>query len=445
MPRIPGWKPPAVDRFTLPNGLRVCVIERDSFPTETVHLLLHCGGHADPPERRGCAALTAEVLDTGTESATALEISASLERHGSSLSIRGGQDATILSLSALHRYLAPSLATVADLLLHPNFPEPELDRLRKRRLSTLAQAKDRPASLAGLSFQRLAYGSLHPYGTDAAGTEASLGTIGRAHLVEFHARHFRPGRATLFLLGRTGRTEAEGLLSDGLGEWSGVAPPDADPPSAPDARPGICVIDRPGSPQSEIRIGAPAMPRRSEEYFPAIIVNRVLGGQFNSRLNANLRERRGLTYGAGSSFGFGKFGGPFVVHTAVETAATGEAIGEIFRELDLMRSEGLTESEMEIAREGLAGGFALMFETPSQIAGVLQNTALYGLPEDYYDSYLDRLWTITIADAARFARARLDRSGMTAVVVGDARALAPQLEGSPFGPVRIATPENLGI
>jgi zinc protease len=439
-----GWRPPRAGRSNLENGLRLWHIERESFPYETVHLVLHAGGHADSPSLRGCATLTADLLDCGTHSATALEISAALERMGSHVAIRGGLDGTTITLSSLHRHLPDSLKTLGEILRAPSFPPEELERVRKRRISSLEHQRQRPAAVAALVLQRVLYGDAHPYGSDPAGSATSLGSITREDCAAFHASHLRPGRSTLFLLGRTGEDEGRRLLEEALNGWDGRAPEDRTPDPPPATAPEVVIIDRPGSAQSEIRLGAPGIKRHHPAFFASVLMSRILGGEFNSRLNANLREQKGFTYGVWSSFGFGKFGGPFQVGTAVATSVTGEALGEIFSELEKMRTGGVTEEETRRAREGTASGFALAFETPSQIALIYQNAPLYGFSEDYYDSYLDLLGAVGSEQVTQAARDTLDLHRMKVVVVGDASAILPQLGSGEFTP-RVCSLADLGL
>jgi zinc protease len=197
----------------------------------------------------------------------------------------------------------------------------------------------------------------------------------------------------------------------------------------------VYLIDRPGAPQSEIRIGSPALARNSPDYFPATVMNRVLGGQFSSRINMNLREKRGLTYGARSAFIFLKQPGPFMVAGGFTGSGTGEAAEQLLLEIGAMHREGVTDQELEFSRMGLSGGFALSFETPFQVAGALQNIVLYGLPDDYYERYIQSLASVTSGDVIRVARATLDPDAMAILVVADAAGTKGGLESLGRGEV----------
>jgi zinc protease len=208
---------------------------------------------------------------------------------------------------------------------------------------------------------------------------------------------------------------------------------------------GLHLLDRPTSAQSEIRIGKPSLRRNSPDFFPVIVMNRMLGGQFTSRLNATLREKHGFTYGAWSSFGFGTLGGPFMAGAAVQTINTGEAVREFFRVIEGVQGGGLTGEELRSSIDGIAGGFALAFETPGQVASVLANIVLYDLPDDYYSTYLDRLHEVSTESVRSVAVKYLGTSTMATVMVGDAQSILHQLESLGLGPVKVTTPDGLGL
>ena len=433
---LAGLTLPPVQKAELSSGLPVWIVEQHRNPQVVVSIGLQSGSSRDPQGKSGTAALTAELLDAGTGSRDALAISESVEFIGASLSYRAGADATFGTLLTLNRHLVRGIALFADVLVNPSFPVPEFERLKAQRLTSLIEMKDRAAAVASNAFMRVIYGEEHPYGKDSSGTEQSVSGLTRDDICGFYRDHYIPANATLIVVGDTTIAEILPVLERELGGWKGGPVPAAAAVSPPPAAPArVYLIDRPGAPQSEIRIGSPSLARNSPDYFPANVMNRVLGGQFSSRINLNLREKRGYTYGARSSFIFLKQRGPFLVSGAFTGAKTGEAAEQLLLEIGAMHREGITEEELEFSRKGLTGGFALSFETPFQVAGALQSIVLYGLPEDYYERYIQNLASVTLEDVMRVARSTLDPDTMAILVVADREGTREGLESLGRGDV----------
>ena len=444
---LPGDLPrvvlPPVQKTILSNGLRVWLVEQHRTPQVVVAIVIPVGGSDDPPGRSGTAALTAELLDAGTSSRDALAISESVEFIGASLSFRAGSDATFGTLLTLRRHLEAGLALFADVLVDPAFPSAEFERLRNQRLTSLIQMKDRASSVATNAFMRVLYGDDHPYGHDPSGSEASVRSLTHEAVRAFYGEHFTPRGASLIVVGDATMDDVLPLLERELGGWSAGPRRSFSQIPPPPARPArVYLIEKPGAPQAEIRIGSPALARNSADYFAATVMNRVLGGQFSSRINLNLREKRGLTYGARSAFIFLKEPGPFMVSGAFTGARTGEAAAQLLLEIGAMHREGVTDEELEFSRKGLTGGFVLGFETPFQIAGALETIILYGLPEDYFEHYIQNLAAVTHDDIRRVARAAIDPAGMAVLAVGDAHEAGKGLESLGRGEVAVLDAEG---
>ena len=423
------FTPPPVERRQLPNGLQLWLVERPDLPLVEASLVLRCGAGRDPREKSGAASLTADVLDTGSSTKDALAISTALEQLGTTLRARAGYDGSSIALTSLVRHAARSFELLAEVVTDPVFPEREVERLRKQHLAAILQQKDRPATVASLLLQRAVYGADHPYGTDIGGTERSVMSLRRSDLVEFWTMFYRPAGAVLMVAGPLTADELESIARPLSERWTGSEPAGeiAEPKRA--AGTGVLLLDRPRSAQSEIRIGGVGLRRNSPDFFPAIMLNRILGGQFSSRLNANLRERHGYTYGAWSAYSFGRVPGPFVAGAAVQSAVTGDALGEMVREITEIRKNGVTPEELEFARGGILGAFALAFESPAQLLSILQNIVLYGLPQDYYATYTENIRRVTPEQVRRVADETLSTEFMSTVVVGDLASVRPQLEG----------------
>ena len=441
--KVPRVELPGIQKTRLKDGLAIWLVEQHELPIVALNLVLQTGADHDPLDKPGIATMTAEVLDAGTKTMDALQISEKLEFIGASLTVRSNFDGTFVNLVTLTKHFDEAIGVFADVVAQPTFPLKEFERLKKQRLTALLQQRDRAATIASLSFNHIIYGFNHPYGNDPSGTEKSLNAMTRDDLVTFYTTYYRPNNATLIIVGDVTLKEIIPKLEKGFEQWTPGEIPSLQFASVPktDAQ-RVYLIDKPGAPQSEIRIGYPALARTTPDFFPVIVMNRLLGGQFSSRLNMNLRERRGFTYGARSSFTFNKQPGPFVASGGVTTAKTDSSIREFLYEIDRMHREGVTADELEFSKKGLSGSFALSFETPGQIAGALQNIVLYNLPENYYETYLHNIDKVSLDDVRRVTSAYLETSKMAVVVVGDNKIIKGGVEKLHLGEIVLCDVEG---
>ena len=425
----PRFQLPRVQRRKLSNGLNVLVVEHKELPVVTLNLVVKSGAAADPRERPGVASLTADLLDEGTKTLSALELSNALASIGARLSAGADFDSTGVSLLTLKRHLDRALDLYADVVLNPAFPENDLKRLRSSRLTALQQRRDDANAIAGLVYSSLLYGREHPYGHPAVGDEQSLPLISEQDVRRFYETYYRPNNSALIVVGDVTPAQLMPKLEKAFGAWRrgdvpavDVAPPAAGP------RGGIYLVDRPGAAQSVIQIGQIGVARSTPDYFPLLVMNTILGGGFVSRINLNLREEKGYTYGARSGFDYRRGPGPFTASAGVETRVTKESVTEFLKELRGIRGAvPVTERELEYAKQGLIRGFPRTFETPDQIAGRLASVVLYDLPDDYFNSYLARVRAVTLKDVERVANRYLDPDRMAILVVGDRKVIEPGL------------------
>jgi zinc protease len=422
--KTPKVQLPKIQKAKLTNGLNVWLVEHHELPVIAFNLVIQAGSDHDPIDKPGIATMTADVLDEGTTTRDALKIADELEFIGASLGVRSDADGSYLTLNTITKRLDEALSVYADVLVNPTFPQKEFERLRKQRQTALLQQKDRPPAIASIAFNHIVYGSNHPYGNDASGTEKSLNAMTREDLLQFYNSYYRPNNATLIIVGDGTLGDITKRLEKLLAGWKSAPTPTFALPSVPivDKR-RLYLIDKPGAAQSEIRIGYPAAARNTPDFFPLSLMNRALGGQFSSRLNLNLREKHGFTYGARSGFSFNKQPGPFVASSGVTTAKTDSSLREFTYEIDRMHNEGLTTDELSFVKKGFAGNFALNFETPGQIAGAMQNIVLYNLPENYYETYLQNIDKVTLDEVNKVSKKYLDSSRMAFVVVGDVKVI----------------------
>jgi zinc protease len=446
---VPKGKPapkvevPSIQKTKLSNGLSVWLIEHHELPVVAFNLVLQSGSANDPLAAPGLASMTSDVLDEGTPTRDALKISDELESIGANLGVSSGTDGAFVSLRTLTKHLDKALAVYADVISSPVFPQKEFDRLKSQRLASLMQQKDQPTAIAGNAFAHILYTAKHPYGLNSMGTTASVEAMTREDLVAFYNAYYRPGNATLIVVGDVKRDGLIAKLETLFAGWKDapVAAFNVPAPEPVRAR-KVYLIDKPGAPQSEIRIGYPALARSTPDYFPVFLMNRMLGGQFASRINMNLREKRGFTYGARSGFSFNKGVGPFTASAGVMAEKTDSSLIEFLYEIDLMREKGMTDDEMSFVKKGLIGNFALNFETPSQLASMMQNIILYGLPDDYYSTYLQNIEKVTPVDVLRVSKQYLDTSKMALVVVGDLGTIRPGIEASKLGEIVVCNTDG---
>jgi zinc protease len=438
-PPAPGPAPalalPSPVQRSLPNGLTVVYVARPGLPIVHATLVSRGGMADDPAAQPGLAAFAAEMLDEGAAGRTSLELAEAIEALGATLTTGAGWDAAQVGLGVLRRNLPQALQLMADVVFRPDFPEQEIRRIRDERLTELARARDEPRAVAGNAFASLLYGAEHPYGRLV--TSESVRRIDRNALTDFHGRFFRPGSATLVLVGDVDES-LHSVVERSFGAWqSGQAPAPA-PVTRPAEQPSrIFLIDRPQAAQSEIRIGHPAVARDNPDFFALTVLNTMLGGSFTSRLNRNLRETHGYTYGAGSSFAMRRGPGPFLASSAVVTAKTDSAVIQFFHELNRIRDEPVPADELERAKNFVALGLPQGLETSAQVAGRMAELAIYGLPFDYYNTYVERVMAVTAEDLQRVARQHIRPDRSSVVIVGDRQTIEPGLRALALGPVEI--------
>ncbi len=427
---------PAFQKATLSNGLAVWVVEQHKLPVVAFNLALQSGAACDPADRAGLATLTAELMDAGTKSMDALKIADRLDFIGATMRIGAGVDGTSASLMTLSKHLDEGLAVYSEVLTAPTFPQKEFDRIKKQRLTSLLQQKDRAATTATIAFNHILFGKDHPYGNDPSGNETSVNAITRDDVEKFYQTYYRPNNGTLIVVGDVTLRDLLPRLEKSFAGWQQKPVPAAviPPAPAPGAR-AIYLIDKPGAPQSEIRIGYPSLARSTPDYFPVQVLNRLLGGQYSSRININLREKHGYTYGARSVFIMNKEVGPFYAGGGFVSTKTDSSIYQILYEIDRTYKDGVSADELEFGKKGMIGGFALGFETSFQIAGALQSIVLYNLPEDYFNTYLQHIDAVTLPDVQKVAKKYLDSSKMSIVIVGDVNSIRKGIEGLNLGPI----------
>ena len=429
---------PDFSSVRLDNGLLVLAASMPRVPLASLQILIPAGGQFDALDQPGLASLHGDLLDEGTAARSSLEIAGLVEGLGGSMSSGAGWNMAYVETGLLSRHLAAGLELLAEIVRSPDFPPDEIERLRHQRQAEILRRKDHPASLAEECFSAAVYrGTV--YGRPLIGTEDSLARIDRDGLRDFCRRHVVPDGSTLIAVGDLDPDETIALVQSRLGDWPRVQPPDPptiEPP--PLAGTEVHIVDRPGSAQTQLQLGHASVPRDHPDFPQMTLLNTIFGGKFTSRINLNLREEHGFTYGAQSLFTRRKGPGPFIVRAAVATEVAGAAVEQLLIEMRRIRREPVTREELEETQDYLIGVFPYTLQTIGDLAKRLEAIAIFDLPMDYYDTFPAVLAEVSQDDVLAAARRHFDPDHLAIVAVGPAEQLEPQLAG--IGPVHVHQP-----
>ncbi len=425
---------PRIARHTLASGLSVRTVEHHSAPVVTFALQVEGGAGADPPEKEGLSALTADMLDEGTGSMSAIDISDALARLGADYDVEVGADATLFTLTTLARFADSGATLLASIVTAPSLRATDFDRVQRLRVDRLQQLKDLPSAMAERAFLRVVYGE-HPYGHLAIGVDKALRAMIVGDVEAFHAAAYRPTSATLVIAGPMTGTELVRVADAAFGKWTDsaasaplpIAAASVPPQSAPSAR--LVIVPRDGAAQSELRIGHLSARRDTPDYPALLVMNAVLGGQFVSRINLKLREEKGYTYGARTGFDWRRGSSPFLLQASVQTAATADAVRDSLTELDAIRdSRPPSEGELTLAKASLTRGYPRNFETVQQVARSVAQLALFGLPDAYFEEFVPKVHATAAQDVSKAAERYIDPSKLTTLIVGDHQRICDSLD-----------------
>lgn len=431
---------PPVESSHLPNGLGLKIARMSRIPLVTLVVTMDAGESLLPDFNAGLAVLAGEGLDGGTDRLTGPEQAEAFEGIGAGLSVRTGWDSTTASVTCLAERLPVAMELLAGAMLRPAFPEEEVDRLRTQRLAAIQQRQMDPGSLADDAAVHFIYSDSSPYHRALAGTKTSVEGKGREDILSFVHANYTPAGSAMVVVGDMENSEVEAMAIDHFGGWQGGPRGEMimeANPRSPGGR--VVIVHRPGAVQSEIRIGQVGVARSTPDFFPLKIFNTVLGGAFTSRLMLTLREERGYTYGVRSRFSHRRGPGPFGISMAVTTEVTAPAVGDALGELEGLLEFGPDETEVDRARDYIAGTFPLHLETTGQVAARITELQVYGLPDDFFESYRDRIRGVSVAEAHAAGRRALNPEELVVVVAGDAEAVQGPLENLGLGPVEVVS------
>lgn len=439
-PPSPGpevqFVPPKIQEARLANGLRLLLVERHELPVVAVEIAVDRGADQASPAVGG---FVGAMLTQGTRSRSALDFSDAMGRMGARFGSAIGYDGGGLGAQALASHFPELLSLLGEATTSPAFDRAEVERERSRRLTSLAQINDNPGSLLGIAVGRALYPETHPYAAPVIGTEAALKQLKPADLAAFHAAHVRPDRVTVAIAGDVTRDQAMREVERVFGGWMGAGMPAKEPaaPPADAAGPRVILVDRPGLTQSSVAVGLPGVARSSPDYEALIVLNTILGGQFSSRINLNLREKHAYTYGARSGFEMRHGPGPFTAGGAIVRESTGPAVKELLSEIRRIREEPVSDEELSSAKSNLIQQLPAQFETVGATASTLAGLAIQHLPLDEYANRAAKIQRVTREDVQRVARQYLVPERMKVVLVGDGAVVKAQLEPLGLGAIEV--------
>lgn len=441
----PGPQPkfalPPIEKTKLSNGLELWMVEQKELPIVSMNLVLKTGSVNEPDDRTGVSGMMSQLLDDGTKTRSAVDIANQLQAIGANLNAGSGYDSTNVSMQTLTKNLDQALDIYADVIQNPAFPVKELESLRARSLIGLKQQKSNPNAISNVVYNKVLYGE-HPYGRD--NTEASIKAITRDDLVTYYDATFRPNNGVLIVVGDFDKAALKAKIEKAFTGWkAGDVSARALPAAKPIEKARIFIVDRPGSAQSVVSVGQIGVDRANPDYYALNVMNTILGGGFTSRINMNLREDKGYTYGARSGWSFRRGAGPFSAGGDIQTAYTKEAVAEFVKELnDIRGGRPVSQKELDYNKQSLIRRYPAGFETVGAISGQLANLVIYGLPDSYFNDYIAKVNAVTVEDVNRVAKQYLDPAKMAIVIVGDRKVIEPGLKELGYGITILDTEGN---
>ncbi len=433
----PKFTLPQGESFRLANGLRVIHHHNPALPLVAAELVVKSGSDANPDDQPGLAGFTAQLLEEGTATRSAPRIADEIAQLGAFLGSASSTDSSTVSLLSLRSTFAQALDVLADVVQHPAFPTAEVERQRADRIGALTQQRDNPEAVAAVAAASALYGAKHPYGYGQLGTEQAIRAVTRDDLYQFWRRHYVPANAALIVSGDITLDELRGMAEARFGGWPRILPSPVLPGDAEGTKARLVMVDKPGAPQTALRMTLLGASRKTPDYPAMQVMNAALGGLFSSRINLNLREEKGYSYGVFSGFRYDRTPGSFAIAGSVRTDVTGPSVAEIFKEVRGMRASPLPASELAGARDSQVYSLPGQFETNSAIGASLAETYVFDLPPDYWRGLPDQFRRVTAAQVQAVANKYLAPERMKVIAVGDKAKVLPQLKDLGLGQVEM--------
>jgi zinc protease len=433
-----NYRFPTFSDERLPSGIRLVVAPVSKLPVVTILVLVDAGSTSDPRGKEGVAALTAAALLEGSRRLDGAGLAEEFEKLGTSLESGADWDSAFFKVTVLSNKLKPAIDLLGEVMSTPLFPDREVERLKAERLAEILQLETEPRGLADEKFSEFLYADDSRYSKPDEGSADSVGSLTRFDVEDFYRSNYNSGSTTVVVAGDMPVDAIREWVSSAFRDWPTGASKKQSLSTKPRARERTAhIVHKPEAPQSELRVGHVGLPRNHPDFFSTLVMNAVLGGLFGSRINLNLREVHGYTYGASSYYDWRRGQGPFVISTAVESQVTAPALHEILLEVDRIRKEPVSREELSLAKDYLEGVFPIRYETTSAIASALATLAIYELPADYYDSYRQNVHAVTAASVLEAATSHLHPAELQTVIVGDAQLIRDSVAGLPLGQIVI--------
>ena len=447
-PPLPGpLRPyvfPAVEQFQLANGLKVILVEKHTLPVVEGRLIVDAGAMREPAARNGLASLTGRLLSEGTGTMTGADIARAMDALGAQYSAGAGYSTSFADVIALKNVFPQAMSLAAKTIVAPSFPASEFGRVKNQALAAYQQTHARTSGLASDAFIRAAFDSTAPFSRPASGTLATIGALTRDDVVAWHKSMFAPSAATFLIVGDITPADARSVAEQAFGGWTANRAPLAAVvnPLRPSAGTRVILVDRPGSVQSTIIVGQPGFQATDADYIPMVALNHVLGGGFSSRMNMNLREKHGYTYGAFSGLDLRPGAGAYRVNSEVRTSATDSALVEALGEYRRIATEAVPPTELQSMVNNLVSGFPNSVQSVQDLSGSLQSLIIWGLPLDFYKTYRERLSAVTPADLQRVGSSKLTPNNVIVVVAGDLSKIEAPIRARNLGAVEVWDPNG---
>lgn len=433
---------PPVHTYKLNNGLKIYSSEKSDLPLIRINFLVNCGSRFDPKNLKGMSNLMVMCIDEGAGEYDALQLADEFEMLGAQFSVSSNTDVSVLSLQVLHENFVQALKLLGSVITEPHFNENDFNREKRKVLARLEQVRAEPDYIADISFDHILFGGNSPYAFPVLGIEPTIQEIQIESIRDLYQKKYSPTNSSVVVVGNIDWKSLEANLNDVFGNWHGKTTIE-EPLHNPEVSPGkIFIINKKDAVQTEIRTGHLSTKRNEKDFFQKQIMNLALGGQFSSRLNLNLREKNGYTYGVHSRFNYFKEAGYFAVSTSVDVENTTNALREIYSEMNKIK-EGITEEELAFAKSSLTKRFPANFETYRQIASNISSKIIHNLPDDYFETYINKVNSVSLDEVNKIAIDSIHPGELITVLVGDSKKILGQITGDEFGDTVILAFEDV--